>query len=351
MRLTDLRLRSGIQSITAILLGIGVLVSVDATAAQAAPPYTVYAVNSQCPTDNSVTSVTGNGTSWTVGATDGVGSCPAGVAFSPNGSTAYVVNAGGNTITPIDTATFVAGAAFSTGVSTPIFAQVTPNGNSIVTAGTGGNGIAVISTSNTSDVQPVTVGNAPLGIAILPNSSAAYVANSGDGTVSVVSLTGTPAVTKTIKFPSSGCKGPGDDAATPNGKAVYVVCSNFKIWKINTATNKAAATGIKIKKGSGSGGALQEIVITPNSKTAYVSNNNDGAVYPVTLKSGVVGAGIPVSDAWGLAISPDGNYVLAGDGTCCFVTTNISSIAVSTNTVVSTFNTGGFTMRWLAVQP
>ena len=168
----------------------------------------------------------------------------------------------------------------------------------------------------------------------------------------MVRLTGTPKVTKTITFPKPGCKGPVDAAATPNGKAVYVVCaSNFRIWKITVAPNEPASAGIKIKKGSGSGGALQQIVITPNGKTAYVSNTNDGAVYPVALKTHVVGAGIPVSDAYGLAMSPDGSYVLAGDGTCCFDTTDVYSIKVSTNTVVSSFNTGGYTQRWLAFKP
>lgn len=76
---------------------------------------------------------------------------------------------------------------------------------------------------------------------------------------------------------------------------------------------------------------MQQIVITPNGKTAYVSNYNDGAVYPVTLKTGVVGAGIPVPAAYALAISPDGSYVLAGNGTCCFDTTDVYSIKVSTN--------------------
>jgi DNA-binding beta-propeller fold protein YncE len=263
-----------------------------------------------------------------------------------------VVNASDNTITPIDTSTFVAGAAFSAGVSGPIFADVTPNGNSIITAGTSGDTVAVISTSNTSDIQTVTVGNGPFGIGILPNSSAAYITNASDNTVSVVSLTGTPAVTKTITFPKPGCKAPLDAAATPNGKAVYVVCaSNYKIWKITVATNKAASKGIKIKKGSESGGSLEEIVITPNGKTAYVSNYNDGAVYPVTLKTGVVGAGIPVPAAYALGMSPDGSYVLAGDGTCCSETTDVYSISTSTNAVVSTFNTGGYAMRWLAFKP
>ena len=93
MRSKSIKFRSAVQGFTAILLGLGITAAVDSTAAEASPPpYTVYVVNSQCPTNNSVTSVTGSGSSWTVGATDGVGDCPAGVSFSPNGSIAYVVN-------------------------------------------------------------------------------------------------------------------------------------------------------------------------------------------------------------------------------------------------------------------
>lgn len=77
-----------------------------------------------------------------------------------------------------------------------------------------------------------------------------------------------------------------DGAATPNGKAAYVVrASNFRIRKITVATNKAASAGIKIKKGSGSGGSLQQIVITPDGKTAYVSKDYDGALYPGARRS------------------------------------------------------------------
>jgi hypothetical protein len=92
-------------------------------------------------------------------------------------------------------------------------------------------------------------------------------------------------------------------------------------------------------------------VITPDGKTAYVSNTN-GYVYPVTLADNTVGTGIPVPGAWGLAISPDGAYVLAGDGNCCSVNTPVSVIEVSTNTVTTTLQTGSnYVHRWLAFQP
>ena len=66
--------------------------------------------------------------------------------------TAYVVNSGSNTVTPVDT------------------------------------------TTNTSGT-PIAVGNMPEGVAITPNGTTAYVTNFGDGTVTPINTsTNTPAL-------------------------------------------------------------------------------------------------------------------------------------------------------------
>jgi YVTN family beta-propeller protein len=258
-----------------------------------------------------------------------------------------VVNSTSDTVTPIATSTFTAGTPFSPGVSGPLFDAVTPDGASLLVGGSSSSNIAVISTSDTSDIQTVTVGSGPNGIAILPNGRAAYVANLNDGTVSVISLTGTPAVTATIPFSSPGCASPEGIAATPDSKDVYVVCQGGQVWQITVAHNTVASQPINVPQTSGN----EQIVITPDGKTAYVSNTN-GYVYPVTLADNTVGTGIPVPGAWGLAISPDGAYVLAGDGDCCSVNTPVSVIKVSTNTVTTTLQTGSnYVHRWLAFQP
>ncbi len=328
----------------ALALAAAVLAAPAAQAAPLGAAYTVFVGNDQCPTNNSVTQL--SGPNWSFGATIGVGNCPADIAFAPDGKKAYMINASDSTITPIDAASFTAGAAFPAGVSIPIFLQVTPDGKSIVTAGVNSNTLAVISTANTTDVKTVTVGASPLGVAVLPDSSAVYVANNAAGTVSVVSLVGTPALVKTITFKPPGCT-PYDIAATPDGKRVYAACMNGPIWRINVAKNKADASPIAIPQGSGT----VEVAITPDSKTAYVSNTW-GAVYPVTLKTGVVGAAIPVPGAYGLAMSPDGKVLLVGNGDCCFVDTPVSVVSTKTNTVVDTLPTGGnYVHRWLAFKP
>lgn len=303
--------------------------------------YTVHVGNDQCPTNNSVTELTGK--PWALGATVPVGHCPAGIAFLPDGSKSYVLNAGDNTITPIDTATFTPGPAFAAGVSAPIFVAVTPDGQSIVTAGASSNTLAVISTANTGNVKTVAVGSSPLGVAVLPDGSAVYVANQASGNVSVVKLGAHPKLVKTIGFPAPGCT-PSGMAVAPDGAMVYAACTNGPLWPIKVAKNKAAAVPIAIPQTC----CTTQVAITPDGKTAYVSNTL-GAVYPVALKTGTVGPAIPVPGAYGLAMSPDGKVLMVGNGDCCFVDTPLSAVSTASNTVTATIPTGtNYVHRWLA---
>ncbi|MBQ0957655.1 YncE family protein [Ideonella sp. 4Y11] len=319
----------------AAMLAVGALASARAQ-------YTLYVGNDQCPTNNSVTRFTGK--PWGAGATVPVGHCPAGIAFSPDGATAWVMNAGANTITPIATASFSPGAAFDAGVVAPLFAAVTPDGQWLATTGAGSNQLALIATTNTALVKTVAVGASPTGLALLPDGSKAYTANVADNTVSVVSLGTQPKLKKTLSLP--GCS-PYGMAATPDGSAVYVACISGPLWRIRTAKDKADAAPIALPQTSG--GA--QVVITRDGKTAFVSNTN-GAVYPVTLKTGAVGAPIAIPGAYGLALSPDGKVLAVGNGDCCWLDTPVHFIKVSTLTVETTLGTGtNYTHRWLAFQP
>lgn len=319
----------------AVMLAVGTLASAQAQ-------YTLYVGNDQCPTNNSVTRFSGK--PWGAGATVPVGHCPASIAFSPDGATAWVMNAGANTITPIDTASFTPGAAFPAGVVAPLFAEVTPDGQWLVTTGAGSNQLALIATANTALVKTVAVGASPTGLVLLPDGSKAYTANVADNTVSVVSLGANPKLKKTLSLP--GCS-PYGMAATPDGSAVYVACITGPLWRIRTAKDKADAAPIALPQTSG--GA--QVVITRDGKTAFVSNTN-GAVYPVTLKTGAVGTPIAIAGAYGLALSPDGKVLAVGNGDCCWVDTPVHFIKVSTRTVETTLGTGtNYTHRWLAFQP
>ena len=90
------------------LLILAPLVAFGLSPASAAGPYTAIVVNNQFPTSNSITEVNGSGASWTPETPVVVGSGDEGlttIAYSPDGSTAYLAVGNENSIFPIKTST------------------------------------------------------------------------------------------------------------------------------------------------------------------------------------------------------------------------------------------------------
>ena len=98
-------------------------------------------------------------------------------------------------------------------------------------------------------------------------------------------------------------------AAEPPG---YVVAGNA-VTPFDTGTNAAGAA-------IGVGAAPSAVAITPDGKTAYVTNGGDDSVTPVDVATNAAGAAIADvgDDPQAIAITPDGRtaYVVnAGAGT------------------------------------
>ncbi len=151
----------------------------------------------------------------------------------------------------------------------------------------------------------------------------AYVANSGDGTVSVID-TGTNAAISTIAVGGE----PVDIAITPDGKRAWVVdAAGGSVSVIDTATRTVVQGPIEV------GLAPRGIAITPNGGRAYVTNSGDDTVTVLNTASfGPVGEPIPVGkEPDGVAISPDGGaaFVAQRGG-------DISVIDANSATVVDT---------------
>ena len=98
-------------------------------------------------------------------ATIPVGSIPEGVAFTPDGTHAYVANQGSSSVSVIATATNTVVATVR--VDGPSAVAVSPNGQDVyVSKLDGTNKVRVIATATNTKVAAIPVGNGPRRVAI-----------------------------------------------------------------------------------------------------------------------------------------------------------------------------------------
>ena len=150
-----------------------------------------------------------------------------------------------------------------------------------------------------------------------------YVANSGlFGNPPGQTVTPIDAATNTAGKAIPVGRHPQDIVITPDGKTAYVANSGSDtVTPISTATN---TPGQAIPAGKWP----LDIAITPGGKTAYITNLDSGTVTPISTATNTPGPAIPVGvHPSTMVITPDGKtvYVANGDGT-------VTPISTATNT-------------------
>ena len=301
------------------------------------------------------------------------GASPYGVALV--GNTAYVANQGTNTVSVINTLTGQTVRSPIVVGSAPTGVVPSPDGFYVYVANRTSGTVSVIRTSNNTvvDINPGTtaidsikVGSQPEMIAVntsaittptgvIANGARLYVTNYGSGTVSVIDVsnplvpklvdtnTATPTTVDAIKV-GTNPRGIAF-AQTANGPRLYVVNrGSGNVSVIDAVTNKvidanpATATTVDaIKVGS----TPQQIAISPDGKSAYVTNYGSNTVSIIdTVTNKVVDANPATTavDAIAVRSNPDG-VALSADGSLVYVANGddrISVIDTKTKTVVST---------------
>ncbi len=279
----------------------------------------------------------------TAGPPIAVGSEPVGIAITPDGSTAYVANFASNSVTPIDTATNTAGPAIAVG-SEPTGIAITPDGKTAYVTNRGGDSVTPIDTTTKTAGSPIPISVAfPFAIAITPDGRTLYVGGEGNDAVAVIDTT-TNTVVDVISLttPSASI------AITPDGKTAYVVGFGGVVTPIDTATNVAGAP-------FAIGTAPFGIAISPDGQKAYVVNEFSTSVTPFLTATNAAlapistGPGLPVDDA----ITPDGKtlYVTNTDDGEGGAENAVTAISTATNTVVgSPIAVGGLAFE-IAITP
>ncbi|MGE0683838.1 MAG: hypothetical protein AB7P69_23420, partial [Candidatus Binatia bacterium] len=234
-----------------------------------------------------------------------VGEEPRGIAASPDGSTVYVTNFLSDTLSIIDRATNTVTDTIPVGDG-PVGVAVAPDGNHVYIVNGEDDTVSVIAAASKTLVTTIKVGEEPHEIALTPDGEQAYVTNYRNSSVSVLDLKPTPGFKSTI-FVGSG---PNGVAVSPDGKKVYVVNFGFE-----DDINPGTVSAIDVATGEVTGTVTVEfrpvkIAVSPDSKTAFVSNSISESVSVIDLDTLTVSRSIPAFSS-GLT-NPDGVALLGG---------------------------------------
>lgn len=171
----------------------------------------------------------------------------------------------------------------------------------------GAESVSVIDTSSNTVVDTAAVGITPQTVASTPTGNQVYVANSLEGTVSVLdTATDTTAATLSVPFPSGIAFAPDGSLAYISAQITSEVGPAVKV--IDTATHGSVAA-VPV------GVCPNDVAIAPDGSRVYVVNVCDETVSVIDTASNTVIATIPVGEnPWGIAVSPSGGTVYVANG-------------------------------------
>jgi YVTN family beta-propeller protein len=226
----------------------------------------------------------------------------AGVAFSPDGTRAYV-SAGGNEkirtydvagdrvteTTPIQLPT-----KNPAGVTVNLYPAelaVTPDGKRLVVADRLADAATVIDLATNAN-QTVPVGHTPYGVAISPDGATAYVTNQGGTTVSVLDISGAaPAVKASITVGTH----PNHAILDSTGHLLYVANGDSDEVSIVDTSTAAVTRTISLApyKGAQVGSNPDALALSADGRTLYVGNSGNNDVAVVDTRNGRISGLIP----------------------------------------------------------
>jgi len=252
---------------------------------------------------------------------------PPGPWVPPNG-TAYVINSGGGTVTPIDLATSTAEKPIDVS-GEPVAMTIAPDGKTayvpigFTSSRTSAQGVQPIDLATNTAGKPIDLQWPPDAIVITPDGKTAYSING------FPSLTLTPIDLATNRpgKPIKLSEPPQAIAMAPDGKAyVAIQASSMTSHGFRTAYDFMSldlATG-RLGKPVRLSGGPDAIAITPNGKTAYVTIFSSGTVTPINLSTNKARRPIKISGKslgkrfigrpFAIAITPDGKTAYVTNG-------------------------------------
>ncbi len=211
-----------------------------------------------------------------------VGADPQAISITPDGRMALVVNAGSSSVTPIDTVSLKAGPPIPVG-SDPRAIAITRDGRTALVANSGSNSVTPIDLAAWSTRAPIAVGVRPRAIAISPVGHTAYVLDWASASVTPVDTsTGYPGPPiATGAYPVAA-------AFSHDGATAYVAG-----FGSDTVTAIDVATG-EPKAAIHTGAAPDALALSPDGSTLYVLSGDTDSLTPIDAATLLAGTPIRV---------------------------------------------------------
>ncbi len=272
---------------------------------------------------NSVSEIS-TATDSAIGSPIPVGTDPDNIAVSPDGTTAYVTDYGSDSVTAFSTADPTAAATVIPVGHQPDDVAITPNGATGYVTSIGSDSVTVFSTADpTGSIGSIDVGTPTAAVAISPDGSTAYVTTSANTVIPISTSTDSPGASIPVGQSPVGI------AITPDGSTAYVA-----------DTGDGTVTPITLSPGGGAadtpitvGGTPFAVAVVPNGSEAYVTDATGNRVLPIDTDSGTVGTPIPVGQTpYSLAIAPDQGPTASLQATTADGVTNFDASASGTGT-------------------
>ncbi|MDN4599270.1 cell wall-binding repeat-containing protein [Leifsonia sp. NPDC014704] len=268
-----------------------------------------------------------------VAATIPVGINPHGVSVSKSGARVYVANYSSHTVSVIDTATKTVTATI-TGFKYPERIALTADGSTAYvsngspgTTQQGTKTVSVVNLSSNAVTATIPVGEWPTALALSPDGTQLYALNHVDSTISAIStasntVTGTitlPWYPQDVKFSPDGSKAyVSEQGASSNSYTASLSVIDVASARVIQTISYAPATYFPTPNGGADRGQL---ALTPDGQSAYITNLVAGTVSVINLARMKEGAPLAAGKyPRDIAISPTGNAALVANGGSASVT-------------------------------
>jgi YVTN family beta-propeller protein len=234
-----------------------------------------------------------------------VGAKPTAIVAAPDGRTLYVADSGAGAVTPIGAATRRAGHPIKVG-GNPRALALTPDGKTLYVANSASGTVTPVSTSDGRPGQAIAVGRYPRGVVISPDGKRAYVLDWGSGEVTPISTRHNRALPpiRVGSYPFAA-------AFAPDGKTLYVACYGSDTVVPISVPGGHAGRPVRV------GAAPDALAVARDGKTVYAVSGDAQSVTPISVASWR--AGRPIRAGYSPA-----DIALSGSGATAYVVNTIS---------------------------